>query len=294
MLLTIFTPTYNRSNTLPRLFQSLCKQNCDNFEWLVVDDGSSDNTEDLIAGFISTAHFPIRYIKQSNGGKHTAHNTALKYAQGNYFFTVDSDDWLSENSIQKIRNIIESNKSIFESKEICGLLALKSFENGKIIGTPFSKNNFIAGLYGLEHNGERGERSIIFKSDVIRNYPFPIISGERFMTESVIYDRIDQSYKFFVVNEILTVCEYQAEGLSSNPRQLMHKYPGGYFIYFMQRANYSKHPLETVKYLIQANCFSHLHKAGQPKCHSNNLKILYYLLKPLGWIASFHYKKFAD
>lgn len=293
MLLTIFTPTFNRRPLLQRLYDSLCAQSCKDFEWLVVDDGSDDGTDKFISDLISERKVPIKLIRKDNGGKHTAHNTALKYAQGDYFFTVDSDDWLPEDSVLKIKHIIESNRAILDSNDIAGFLALKSLGNGQIISSPFSKNKVVSSIYDLNHNGDRGERSILFKREVIKQYLFPVIAGERFMTESVIYDRIDQLYKFLVINEALTVCEYQAEGLSSNPKRLMYNYPGGYIIYFMQRANYSKHLNETIKYLIQANCFIHIYNGKQPIYSSVKYPILKFLLKPLGWLAAFHYMKYA-
>ncbi len=291
MLLTIFTPTYNRHNTLPRLYNSLCQQDCQDFEWLVVDDGSTDGTENLISEYREKSSFPIIYIKQTNGGKHTAHNTALKYAKGEYFFTVDSDDWLIENSISKINQIIHCENQV-KSSFVAGLLALKSYENREIIGKRFSADNFTASLYELEHTGNNGERTVIIKTVIARQYPFPIIDGERFVTESVIYDRIAQTYKFFVSNEVLTVCEYQPNGLSSNPKQLMCYNPGGYVIYFVQRADSTDSLTELIKYLIQVNAFNIIYKGSTKLPSVTKHKILYWITKPLGWIASIHYKSF--
>lgn len=181
---------------------------------------------------------------------------------------------------------------MLNSNDVVGIMALKSFENGEIISVPFSNNNYLSTIYDIEHNGDRGERSLVFKTSILKGYPFPIISGECFMTESVVYDKLGQNYKFLVLNEILTVCEYQAGGLSSNPKRLMYNNPGGYAIYFTQRANYSKEIKELIKYLIQANCFIHIFKGKQTIVRPSN-RLLYYVLKPFGLIASFHYKKYA-
>ncbi len=292
MLLTIFTPTYNRQNTLPRLYNSLCQQDCQDFEWLVVDDGSTDDTENLILEYKEISSFPIIYIKQTNGGKHTAHNTALKYAKGEYFFTVDSDDWLSENSISKIKRIIYCENQV-KSSLVAGILALKSYENGATIGQRFSTDNVTTSLSELEHTGNNGERTVILKAVIARHYPFPIIDGERFVTESVIYDRIAQRYKFFVTNEVLTVCEYQPNGLSSNPKRLMYYNPGGYIIYFVQRADSTDSLTELIKYLTQVNAFNIIYKGTTKLPNVAKHKILYWITKPLGWIASIHYKSFS-
>lgn len=293
MFLTIFTPTYNRKHLLIRLYESLCSQQCQDFEWLVVDDGSTDGTDAFIADLVADGKISISFIRKENGGKHTAHNVALKYAKGEYFFTVDSDDWLPADSILKIKGIIATNASISNLSDIAGIIALKSYADGNIIGHPFNKDNFTTHLYELEHSDNKGDRTLIFKTEVIRQFPFPVIDGERFMTESVIYDQIDQRYSFYVSNENLTECEYQIDGLSSNPKRLMFNNPGGYAIYFTQKADYTKYFGKIIKYLLQANCFNYIYKGNVVLNQSHNHKLLNLLLKPLGWIASFHYKKFA-
>ncbi len=106
MMLTIFTPTYNRAKLLNDIFNSLEKQSCFDFEWLIIDDGSSDNTESVVMNFFHSSSFPIRYIKKKNGGKHTAYNLALENARGKLFFCLDSDDYLPSNAVEKIKNVL--------------------------------------------------------------------------------------------------------------------------------------------------------------------------------------------
>lgn len=293
MFLTIFTPTYNRKHLLTRLYRSLCAQQCLDFEWLVVDDGSTDGSDSLISDFIAEEKITITSIWKENGGKHTAHNMALKYAQGEYFFTVDSDDWLPEDAVFKIKQIIDLNQGEIELSGIAGILALKSYSNGNTIGKVFSHDKLSSTLYELEHNGNKGERSIIFKTSVLKLFPFPVICGESFMTECVVYDQIDQKYKFFVTNDNLAICEYQPEGLSSNPKRLMYKNPGGFSIYFTQRFCYALNFREILKYGIQANCFKYLYRGHQSYIKVHKHKLLYFLSKPLGWLATIHYKSFA-
>ena len=291
MVLTIFTPTFNRQDTLPRLYKSLCEQNCKDFEWLIVDDGSSDNTEILLSKFIDSAPFTIRYIKQVNGGKHTAYNTALLNTNSLYLFTVDSDDWLPMDCISNIHRIINSNK-LDSLEDIAGIIALKSYENNNVIGRKFPKENFVTTLQNLEKSGNRGERSIVLKLSVAKSYCFPVISGEKFVTESVIYDQIAQKFNFFICNDILTICEYQAGGLSSNPKKLMCLNPGGYVWYFVQRAESETRIKILLRYLIQANAFKFLYKGNDKLPSVNRHKLLYLLTKPIGWLAAMHYKSF--
>lgn len=293
MFLTIFTPSFNRKHLLLRLYKSLCCQRFHDFEWLVVDDGSTDGTDMLISEFISEKKINISFISKENGGKHTAYNTALKYAQGDYFFTVDSDDWLPSNAIQQLKKIIDINQETIDSDKLAGIVALKSYKNGDVIGKPFSKANYSTSLSELENSGNRGERSMIFKTSTAKKFLFPVIAGEKFMPECVVYDRIDQSHLFFVVNENLTICEYQPEGLSSNPKRLMYNNPGGFFLYFLQRLNYSQNLKVAFKYAIQANCFKYLYKGLLSLELVHRHKLLFKMSRPLGWLATFHYRHLA-
>lgn len=293
MLLTIFTPTYNRAHLLKRLYASLCEQACNDFEWLVVDDGSTDETEQVMSEFISKADFPIKYIKQCNGGKHTAYNTALQHARGDFFFTVDSDDWVPVAGISEIKQFISDCTEV-DGKDIAGILALKAYVDGSVISKKFSTPDVVNTLYDLEHSGNRGERSIVLKTSVAKSFPFPVIKGERFVTESVVYDQIGQHYKFVVTNQIFTICEYQSQGLSSNPKRLMYYNPGGYAWYFAQRAEATTEFKELVRYMIQYNAFKTLYKGCDKLPQIHRSRFLQQLTKPLGWIAAKHYKSFAD
>ena len=234
--LTIFTPTYNRAHTLSRTYKSIIMQEkkfLSSIEWLIVDDGSSDYTEKLVEGWKNNfLPFTLRYIKQSNGGKHTAHNRAILEATGELFFTVDSDDWLSKDCLKKI---FECAQYIYHRKDLCGIIALKSLSNKKIIDKPFPNNYTYSSLYELSLKGYGGERSMVFKTEILKQYPYPIIQGERFIGESVVYDRLDKNYKYFISNNVLTDCEYQEDGLTSNFFKLMMNNAIGYKIYFSQR-----------------------------------------------------------
>lgn len=232
MLLTVFTPTYNRVHTLERTFRSLCRQQFKDFEWLVVDDGSTDGTAELITGLHALADFPINYVAKENGGKHTAYNEGLRRARGRWFFTVDSDDWLPDDSLAHIADIAPEAE---KDPRIAGIIALKEYPDGRLIGRPYPADLRRASLFELERNGHRGERSLVFKTEIARQYPFPVIAGEKFMTESVVYDRIAVHYDFMVSNLILTTCEYQPDGLSSNPYRVIVRNPGGYAMYFAGR-----------------------------------------------------------
>lgn len=287
MLITVFTPTYNRANTIRRTFNSLICQTAKNFEWLVVDDGSTDDTASLFEEFEARADFPVRYVKKENGGKHTAHNLALELAQGELFFTVDSDDWLPEDSIEKLNTLIpllEQNNSLL------GIIGLKAYEDGSIIGNSFPENLPPHGFRELELTGNGGERSIIFRTEVIKSYPFPVFQYERFMPECVVYDQIDRPKSFVISNLVFTICEYQHDGLSSNPKRLMATYPCGYVCYFSRRIDMATTLKERIGYVL------HYHAMFKIACNRSlkyrgEHKFLTSLFSPFKPLLSYQYTK---
>lgn len=290
-LITVFTPTYNRANTIGRLFDSLCRQTADGFEWLVVDDGSTDCTPALIADFQQRASFPIVYRRKKNGGKHSAYNEALSLARGDIFFTVDSDDWLPDGSIKKIAGYAPQLLQKTE-KTPSGIIALKCLPDHKIIGCRYPEGHEPCSAYRLECEGYGGERSIVLLTSVARRYPFDIIPGERFLGECTVYDRIGKTHSLIVSNDILTICEYQPDGLSSNPHKLMVNNPGGFKLYFRQRIDMARTFRERVGYILRYHAFRKLFKGSHPSAdyHGKHI-VLVKLLSPLGRITARYYKK---
>lgn len=288
--LTIFTPTYNREHTIYRVYNSILHQSLDlldDIEWLIVDDGSSDNTESLVRTWLEKpSPFILRYIKQKNGGKHTAFNRAVQEAQGELFFTVDSDDWLAECSIKNIFNLFAS---ICDDENLAGIIALKCFPTGNLIGISYPKENYASSMHNLSLQGYGGERSLVFKTKILKQYPFPVIVGERFCTESVVYDQIDLKYKFYVSNYVLTICEYQEDGLTSNIFPLMIRNAIGYKIYYAQRIDMAVSLKERIGYVIRYNAFNLLKKDTEHN-YSGEHKWLVRLLFPIGVLAYFYYR----
>ncbi|MCI6570616.1 MAG: glycosyltransferase family 2 protein [Parabacteroides merdae] len=288
--ITIFTPTYNRAHTITRVYDSLLRQDwslLSEIEWLIVDDGSVDNTESLVSFWKSEKlPFTIRYIKQVNGGKHTAFNRATKESEGEFFFTVDSDDWLADNSIKYIFEMLDR---ILNAKDIVGIIALKCFPDGKLIGNSYPINCENSSAYNLFLQGYGGERSLVFRTSIIKQYPFPVIKGEYFCTESVVYDQIDLKYKYLVSNHILTVCEYQEDGLTSNIFPLMVQNSVGYKIYYSQRIDMAVSLRERIGYAIRYNAFNLL-KKDSIYDYKGKHKLVLWLMFPFGLLAYFYYK----
>ncbi|WP_265427507.1 glycosyltransferase family A protein [Chryseobacterium sp. YIM B08800] len=239
--LTIFTPTYNRAYILPQLFDSLLAQTNKNFEWLIVDDGSSDNTKNLIEDFKSKADFKIIYICQENQGKHVAINTALSHIKTAYFATVDSDDFLQKNGIEivekKIPSITQENKIIGIASPIN--ILNNTARNKKDIDRDIAvTTNELKFKYGYE-----GELTLIFKTDLAKKFEYPIFKGEKFMLESVVFDRMDSDYKFLYINASIVNAEYREDGLTAQGKKLLLNNPQGSALAYKQKMNNSKIPL---------------------------------------------------
>ena len=231
-MITVFTPTYNRGNLLNRLYQSLCKQKNKEFEWIIVDDGSTDETS-CVRKMIQDKHacedFPIHYYKKENGGKHTAVNMGVQKANGELFFIADSDDILPSNALQTVAEVWEQTKYDNSIGGICGLDG--DINDGSIIGTGFPKevhllnielsNHINIGYIDATTRDVRfklkvdGDMKEVFRTSVLREFPFPEIRGERFCPEVLIWNRIASKYKLRHINKIIYLVEYQQEGITS-------------------------------------------------------------------------------
>lgn len=212
--ITVFTPTYNRAYIISKLYNSLVQQTYTNFEWLVIDDGSSDNTESIIHSFIDEQKILIRYYKQANGGKHRAINYASQLAQGELFFIVDSDDYLLDIALERIKVYYDT---VVEMPKYAGVCGMKCYPDGKRIGGELSWSILDASWiqYWIQKK-IKGDVAFAFRTDIMRQYQFPDIIGEKFCAESLILNRIGQKYKLRFFNENICVCEYLTDGLSAS------------------------------------------------------------------------------
>lgn len=238
---TVFTPTYNRGYIIEKLYASLKRQTFNNFEWLVVDDGSSDNTEELFARIQSESPFPVNYIKVKNGGKHRAINVGVQNAKGRLFFIVDSDDYLLENALE---TILAAEQSIPENSKVSfsGVRGLRAYPDGKIIGTRFCDYAY-SDMTQLEEakHGVSGDKCEAFYTVVMKKFPFPEFEGENFLTECVVWDKIAASgYKNRCINEAVYICEYLPDGLSASIHERHRTNPKGSGLYIHQSIKYGK------------------------------------------------------
>lgn len=225
--LTVFTPAYNRVQTLPRTYESLKRQNCKDFVWLIVDDGSSDNTAELVRNWqLEERSFEIRYIFKENGGMHTAHNTAYANIDTELNVCIDSDDEMADGAIQKIKDKWESVKN----SNYAGIIGLDAdLNSGKIIGKGFFDGVEETTLVGYYAAGGLGDKKLVYRTDVITKYPeYPVFEGEKYVALEYKYRLIDQDYKLAVLNDVLCNVEYQLDGSTGTMYKQYIKNPKGF------------------------------------------------------------------
>ena len=241
MRFTVFTPAYNRAHTLTRLYESLKRQTFRDFEWLIVDDGSKDSTEELVKSFIEEKpFFEINYIKTENGGKHRAINRGMPYARGELTFLLDSDDWLTDDSLE-ITDEMEKNLPEDERSSFIEISGLKLNERGAMIGKTFDGDTLdITYLERTAHNvtGDKGE---VFYTELLKKYPFPEFEGEKFVTERVVWNEMAKDgYKIRYFNKPVQYCEYLEDGLTAGGYKMYAKYPKQWGLAIWQDYHYSK------------------------------------------------------
>ena len=243
--LTVFTPTYNRAHLLKRVYDSLTKQNSNDFLWLIIDDGSKDNTKEIVDSFISEGKIEIIYKYFENGGKMRAHNRAAELADTELFLCLDSDDWLNEDAVDTlIRTWNEKGNN-----NLAGIISHKGASETKLLsGVEFPAGIDKSTLYGLYLKGFRGETTIMFRTDVIKNYPFPEIDGEKYVPEDYIYDKIDAKYEYVVLPCITTICELMEKGYTDSVSELKERNKEAFYLYYEQRARITPVSLLKIKY----------------------------------------------
>lgn len=224
--LTVFTPAYNRAHTLSRTYESLCQQECKDFIWLIVDDGSTDGTGELVRTWQQkNKDFEIRYVYKENGGMHTAHNTAYEMIDTELNVCIDSDDCLEKGAVQKILD----KWATVRNQGYAGLIGLDADMNGNLIGKGFPSGLRDTTLTGYYAAGGRGDKKLVYRTDIMKKYPpYPVFEGEKYVALAYKYRLIDQDYRLAVLNEVLCRVEYQADGSSGTMWKQYLKNPRGF------------------------------------------------------------------
>jgi glycosyltransferase involved in cell wall biosynthesis len=224
---SIITPTYNRAKYLPDIYQCLLNQGTIDIEWIIVDDGSSDETKNVVDGF--TKNFDIIYIYQKNAGKPSAVNAGVKIADSNITVLLDSDDILLPGVLETVWRYYDEKTKTFKENCSC-LTGLCIYENGDIIGDKFPEDYYISDYISCNNRGIKGDKSDFFLTGILKLFPFPVLEGEKFIAESVVWNRMAIQHKFLYINVPFVRKYYLYDGLSSQP--LYPNNPRGASLYY--------------------------------------------------------------
>ncbi len=242
--ITVFTPTYNRSRLLKRVYESLLQQTNFSFEWIIVDDGSVDSTEELITDFIAEQKIPITYFKQENKGKHFAINKGVQLAKGELFLILDSDDELPVNSVKQILEHYDTVKNLHL---IGGVSGRRNNADGSIVGNDIVKSivsNSLKIRFSYKITGDLVE---VFKTEVLKEFPFPEIKNEKFCPEALVWNRIAQKYNLLFFNSGIYTTEYLPDGLTAKIVKIRMTSPVASMICYSELASYEIPFIQKIK-----------------------------------------------
>jgi len=226
--LTVFTPTYNRGYCLQGCYESLKKQTCKDFIWLIIDDGSDDNTKELVYSWISEDYIEIRYCWQPNQGMHGAHNTAYEMIDTELNVCIDSDDSMPSDAVEKIISFWDENGS----DQVSGIIALDLYKDGTVIGSKLPLNLNRSTLFNLYNkHGVTGDKKLVYRTELTRKYPYPVFKNEKYVGLAYKYYMLDQKYEMLLMNEALCYVEYMPDGSSMNMLSQYRKNPKGFAFY---------------------------------------------------------------
>ena len=279
--LTVFTPSYNRAYTLHKCYESLLRQTSKDFTWLIIDDGSSDNTKELVDSWINENKIEINYIYQENQGMHGAHNTAYKNIKTELNVCSDSEDSMPDDAVEKIISFWNKNKR----SDLAGIMALDAYTDGKVIGDKFP-NELKESTYFDIYNkyGLKGDKKLIYRSELTTQYPYPIFEGEKYVSLAYKYAKLDSKYKLALMNEVVCNVEYMEDGSSLNMLKQYRRNPKGFaFI----RIDNMKNPKASLKFKFK-ECIHYVSSSFISK-NKNYLKespckILTVLAIPVGYV----------
>lgn len=288
--LTIVTPTYNRGELLVRCYQSLLRQTDKDFEWIIVDDGSTDKTEKIVQKF--AADFSIQYIKKENGGKHTALNKSHPYINGKFAMILDSDDYLIDTAVKQINEAWRQ----YENNQIIGIVI---FLKGSTPDTPFCKSKDIdEGLpvdimrYKRIRCSNSNDCCEVIRSDLLKRYPFPIFDGEKFLSEGALWNRVSLTHKCIYINKVVYIAEYFADGLTKSGRKLRIHNPLGGMYTSSLNMNTKNFTTRRIKNGLLYTCYSFFAGRSIKEISKNNeYKILTWLCMPVGWVLYLYWKR---
>lgn len=288
--LTVFTPAYNRAHTLLRTYESLCRQSCKDFCWLIVDDGSTDDTAAMVQEWMQCDNgFVIEYIYKENGGMHTAHNVAYAHIKTELNVCIDSDDMLADGAVEKILTKWQQVRG----SGYAGIIGLDADFSGKIIGKGFPENMEETTLSGYYASGGSGDKKLVYLTDIINRYPpYPVFEGEKYVALAYKYRLIDQTYKMAVLDEVLCNVEYQSDGSSNSMWRQYLKNPQGFAFW---RKVCMQYPMSAKRLIIDCihYCSSSFLSGDKHFVQKSPKKILTSICAPAGWVLTKYIRRKA-
>lgn len=286
---TVFIPTYNRAHTIGRALQSVAEQTFRDLEVVIIDDGSQDNTRDLIRQWQEKAWFPIQYYWQENQGKHVAHNNALQYARGFFFVLLDSDDMLHPRALERLKyhwdTIPDEQKHAFAGVEGLCVDSRGNVSRDKYPVDVMDSNYLeIAKKYNV-----MGDKKNAIRTQILRQFPYPQFEGERHMRDDLIWKRISMHYKFRYINEPIQIIEYQPDGLSADVFSMRMRNPRGFRFYYLEEINtYSSLTRKYLRFKYHAKFVRHSLHCGVSflqQYREVDSKLLWMISIPRGFIG---------
>lgn len=289
MLITVFTPSFNRAHLLPRLYKSLCAQTCKDFIWMIIDDGSKDNTKELVQRWQDDGHLNIEYYYKENGGMHTAHNYAYERISTELNVCIDSDDWMPESAIEII---LRTWNNLADKEHIAGLVGLDAEASGNVIGTHFPGEYYVGDyndlFYGIKISGDK---KFVLRTDVVRKFPaYPEYKGERLVPLGTLYMLIGSQMKYHCINEVLCTVEYQPDGSSNTIVRQYFQSPKGFIYAKKLKMKYAPSLTEIVKSALHIAMLSYVIRNWASPLKGNRFWWLTIMLYPLGYLLYLYFK----
>lgn len=280
--ITILTPTYNRASLLPRLFDSLLRQTNKDFEWIVVDDGSTDDTREVVANLKEKCGgaFPMGYVYKANGGKHMAINIGAERARGELLFIADSDDLLTDDALETVAN---SWHDISDDKSFAGIAGLDiAMDTREVIGSGLPQEHIDCNAIDIRYRHHvTGDMKEVFRTEVLREFPFPEFTGERFCPEQLVWFRMARRYRLRYINKPIYIADYQPDGITAGITRARMRNPSASMLTYAELTECPVPFLVKVKAAINFWRFWHCRTATSvvPR-----VALRWHWLRPLGWM----------
>lgn len=286
-ILTVFTPAYNRADLLTRCYESMCKQTNKNFIWMIVDDGSTDNTREISESWVkNTKDFQVIYIYKENGGLHTAYNTAIANIDTELCVCIDSDDFMPDNAVELILDFWEKNGS----DKYAGIVGLDFDMDGNVIGDmlPDIKSVNLIGLFTGKYNIVNGDRTNVVRTELYKKYaPMKVFKGEKNFNPHYMHLQISEEYDFLVLNENLRFVDYQETGMSNSMLKQYRSSPNSFAEIRKLYLSFKDTSLKfKIKHSIHLASSCILAKKTMSSIKDNPYKLLSVIALPFGFALS--------